>query len=262
MDRAALLALYDEELRRKAPYFDDAIRLETDGSIVRLLGATADAGNNCVLFSALDEASAAAAVDRQLAYFRGLKRDFEWKLHDHDLPPTLRDLLLARGFEPEENEVIMALDLAAARAPAPVPAGYTVRSWGENEPLDDLNEVQNAVWTDSDLSWLADSLARERAANPDGIRFHGAWHGDQAVCAGWIRLHGRFASLFGGSTLKEHRGRGLYRAVLASRLEEARRRGAEYALVDAGPMSRPILARLGLAALTGTTPFVRRFSTP
>jgi GNAT superfamily N-acetyltransferase len=262
VDRAGLLAGYDEELRKRAPYFDAEMRLERDGDVVRLLGATTDAGNNCVLYTALDETSAAAAVDRQVAYFQGLGRDFEWKLHDHDRPASLGRLLQERGFEPGAAEVIMSLDLSQSRLASPALDGYSVRPLNDAESLDAVTSVQNAVWTNEDLGWLSASLARERAAQPQSIRFHVVWSAGLPVCAGWTRLHGRFASLFGGSTLPEHRGRGLYRALLASRLDEARRRGASFALVDAGPMSRPILTRLGFEPLTGTTPFVWRFSTP
>jgi GNAT superfamily N-acetyltransferase len=261
VDRAGLLARYDEELRRRAPYFDAAMRLERDAEVVRLLGATNDAGNNCVLYSALDQSSAAACVDRQVAYFRGLGRDFEWKLHDHDLPASLGSLLRARGFEADAPEVVMTWDLSR-RLDAPAPEGCEVRPLRDDESLDAVTTVQNAVWTDEKLDWLAASLARERSAKPEAIRFHAVWKDGLPVCAGWTRLHGTFASLFGGSTLKEHRGRGVYRAMLASRLEEARRRGASFALVDARPMSRPILERLGFVPLTGTIPFVKRFSTP
>lgn len=262
MDRAALLARYDEELRRNAPYFDADMRLEREDDVVRLLGATTDAGNNSVLYTALDGASAAAAIDRQISYFQSLGRDFEWKLHDHDAPAGLGSLLRERGFVPGEPEVVMAMDLNGTRLEAPAPAGYSVRPLGDGESLDGVTAVQYAVWPDEKLDWLAASLARERAARPEAIRFHAAWNAGRPVCVGWTRFHGSFASLYGGSTLKEHRGRGVYRAMLASRLDEARRRGAAFALVDAGPMSRPILARLGFEPLTGTIPFVKRFSTP
>ena len=64
-----------------------------------------------------------------------------------------------------------------------------------------------------------------------------------------------FAGLFGGITLPEHRGRGLYRATVARRAELARERGYRFLYVDALPTSRPILERLGFVALTTTTPF-------
>lgn len=258
MDQTALLALYDEELRRRAPYFDDAMTLERDGSVVRLLGATADEHNNCVLYSDLDEPGAEAAVDRQVAYFRGRGRGFEWKWHAHDRPESLEKILLARGFESGGEETIMAQALDARGLAPRLPAGYAARPWPEDESLARLMAVQAEVWPDESLDWLGDSLARERAARPDAIRFHAVFHEDRPVCVGWTRLHGRFASLYGGSTAAAHRGRGLYRALLAARLEEASKLGAEHALVDAGPMSRPILERLGFAPLTRTVPYLLR----
>ena len=57
-----------------------------------------------------------------------------------------------------------------------------------------------------------------------------------------------FAGLFGGITLPEYRGRGLYRATVAKRAELARERGYRWLYSDALPTSRPILERLGFVA--------------
>ena len=65
-----------------------------------------------------------------------------------------------------------------------------------------------------------------------------------------------FAGLYGGITLPEFRGRGLYRATVAKRAELARERGYRWLYSDALPTSRPILERLGFVPLTTTTPFV------
>ena len=64
-----------------------------------------------------------------------------------------------------------------------------------------------------------------------------------------------FAGLFGGVTLPEYRGRGLYRATVAKRAELARERGYHWLYSDALPTSRPILERLGFVAITTTTPW-------
>jgi len=253
------LDLYDREMRRELPYFDAAVKLEREVAVVRLIGATADAMNNCVLYSSLDAAGAGAEIDRQIAYFNGLGRGFEWKYHDHDKPETLRALLLERGFAPSEPETIMALDLAGRTPNYSAPAGYEVGPLADAASLDPLMEVQAAVWPGEKLDWLQDSLARERAARPDAIRFHAVCFEGKPVCVGWTRLHRSIAALYGGSTLKEHRGKGLYRALVSSRLKEARSRfGKSIALTDAGPMSRPILERLGFTPLTGTTPFLHQ----
>ena len=60
----------------------------------------------------------------------------------------------------------------------------------------------------------------------------------------------QFASLWGGSTIAAFRSRGLYTALVAVRAQEARRSGARFLTVDARPMSRPILERLGFQVMT------------
>ena len=64
---------------------------------------------------------------------------------------------------------------------------------------------------------------------------------------------GHFAGLWGGSTLAAYRGRGLYTALLAARVREARARGVPYLTIDAGAMSRPIVARHGFEVITYAT---------
>ena len=58
-----------------------------------------------------------------------------------------------------------------------------------------------------------------------------------------------FAGLYGGGVEPAYRGKGIYRALVAARADEARRRGYRYLTVDAADTSAPILARLGFEAL-------------
>jgi GNAT superfamily N-acetyltransferase len=67
-----------------------------------------------------------------------------------------------------------------------------------------------------------------------------------------------FADLCGGSTLAEYRGQGLYTAMLAARVQEARTRGVRYLAIDASPMSLPIVRKHGFQYLTSTQPFLWR----
>ena len=86
-----------------------------------------------------------------------------------------------------------------------------------------------------------------------------AWAGDVAVSAGRVEFHDGtdFASLWGGGTLPEWRGRGVFRALVGHRAALARERGYRYLQVDALPTSRPILQRMGFHPLAETTPWVR-----
>ncbi|HOB03993.1 MAG TPA: hypothetical protein PKM36_01830 [Propionibacteriaceae bacterium] len=70
-----------------------------------------------------------------------------------------------------------------------------------------------------------------------------------------------FAGLWGGSVREDWRGRGVYRALTQSRASAAVALGADYLDADCTEMSRPILERCGLTAITTTTPYVWTEST-
>jgi GNAT superfamily N-acetyltransferase len=132
------------------------------------------------------------------------------------------------------------------------------------------------IWS-ADRSYLVSSLEDELAADPTGITVVvaevspdieaspgvEAGPGVEAspgtvVSAGWVRyVHGTaFATLWGGSTLPEWRGRGIYKALVRYRARLAVARGFEYLQVDASDDSRPILERNGFIPVTTTTPYV------
>jgi GNAT superfamily N-acetyltransferase len=79
-----------------------------------------------------------------------------------------------------------------------------------------------------------------------------AYEKEEPVCTGWVYFHpkSQFASLYGGATQAEFRGKGYYTAVVAARLEEAARRGRRFITTGANEMSRPILMRRGFMQLT------------
>ncbi|HEY1118443.1 MAG TPA: GNAT family N-acetyltransferase, partial [Acidimicrobiales bacterium] len=73
-----------------------------------------------------------------------------------------------------------------------------------------------------------------------------AYLDDRPVGSGGLTVAGRDARLWGGGVLPETRGRGVYRALLAARLDYARDVGAELAIVKGRvETSGPILRRAG-----------------
>lgn len=101
-----------------------------------------------------------------------------------------------------------------------------------------------------------DAFANPHQRNPTGEELAAEWERQtDPIFTAW--LDGRMASvgraiytraggyLMGGSTAAWARGRGAYRAVVRARWDEAVRRGTPALAVGAGPMSRPILERLG-----------------
>jgi GNAT superfamily N-acetyltransferase len=118
------------------------------------------------------------------------------------------------------------------------------------EALSHFQAAYLAVF-DNDCS---DTVARLAEAIQTGGSGHDAYlaYAD-GVPASVGRLYtnpqGSFAGLYGGETLPNYRGKGLYRAIVAARARDALNAGVRYLLVDAMPTSLPILLRLGFSAL-------------
>jgi hypothetical protein len=259
MDRRDLLALYDRHERREARPVGG--HLEVGPHTVRHVGSAGEP--SWVIWSDLAGTDADAAIAAEQARFAALGQGFEWKHFAHDAPADLLVRLRAAGFEAEEPEALMAFDLDDATAWLERGAGHDVRACGL-EGWDDVARVLVAVWPHLAEGFVPRFRAEIEAA-PERVRLFVAHVEGAPAAAGWTLDGGPespFLGLYGGATLAEHRGRGLYRALVAARARFGRARGKRYLTVDAGPMSAPILERLGFVALTTTTPCVWRSPRP
>jgi GNAT superfamily N-acetyltransferase len=175
-------------------------------------------------------------VEPLVARMRELTGHVEWKYYSHD-GPELRERLVAAGLEPDDEETVVVAE--AASIPAP-PEGVELRI------------------VDEEFVDLAARVFGDRFELPEKAVAVVAVVDGQPVSGGRVDFEEgvEFAGLFGGITLPEYRGRGLYRATVAKRAELARERGYRWLYSDALPTSRPILERLGFVRLTTTTPFV------
>jgi len=213
----------------------------------------------------LDSAEIDALIARQRDYFAARGEAVEWKTRGHDLPEDLTERLRAAGFEPEDSETVVIGEAAALATEPVLPEGVMLRHVTEGEGLaDDLRRIaktHGTVWGE-DHGYLIDDLSRRITTGGDDFAVFVAEaetpSGPEVVCAAWLALREGedFAGLWGGSTLAEWRGRGIYRAMVARRAQMAAQRGVKYLQVDASENSRPILQRLGLHAVTTTTPYV------
>lgn len=250
-DARELLQLYDLEERIRAE-FPDMRREETVGVVrhVPLAPRTGFRGG-IVSYSRLDEDNASEVIDEQVRFFAAMGAEFEWKVYAHDRPPDLRQRLAARGFEIDEGEAIMALDLAAAPPDLLAPVSHDIHLLDDPDQLDDVIAVQRAVWQ-REHTGLSGYLRDTMIGHPERMAAYVAYEDGLPVAAAWLTHDGRspFASLWGGSTVTSHRGQGFYVALLAVRVQESIRRGARYLTIDASAMSQPIVARFGFVHLT------------
>jgi GNAT superfamily N-acetyltransferase len=251
-----MLQIYDDEVRGAFPR-----RLppgwvgEADGPLTRCL--TGREGF-AMLTGSADELSTdelQALVDRMVAFYREHETSFEWKTFDHDRAYLLA-LLLTAGAEPQEHEALVLGEARTLATDVVLPTGIELRQVSAREDLERIAAMESEVWGE-DWSWMADDLeARLTAVDP--IHVFVAESDGSVVSAAWLApMSGtRVAGLWGGSTLAAYRGRGIYRALVATRAQRALDLGYSILQVDASDDSRPILERLGLHVIGGTRPYI------
>ncbi len=264
MNTNDILALYDQQMRIDPPPGGAQTR-HRDGLTVSLSTRPGLFGG-WIVYTRMTEETADDVIDRQVQAMISTAKRWEWKVYGNDTPADLRERLLARGFEAEEPEALLALDLAEAPERLWAPVAANVRRILQPQGIDDVMRVNEAVWGEMNDD-LAQELRRDMSEAPQSLSVYVVYDpapGGQPVSAAWIRFHeGRdFADLWGGSTLEEHRGRGHYSALVAARAQEARSRGYRFLTIDASAMSRPILEKIGFRFLTWTQPFVWRQEDP
>jgi GNAT superfamily N-acetyltransferase len=255
MERSLLLRRFDDQLRRRAIPADPLIRVERDEQLVLWIG-DADGGVwSGVIWSGLDTTTAGAAIERAIARYASDGLPFEWKLYGHDQPADLRERLLAAGLTPGEEETVLVADLSDIAPDATPPAGMDTEVICDGDGVRALVELHERVFG-GDHEQIGQALLR--ALDREPLTAVGVLCTVDGVPVSAARVEfdegSEFATIWGGCTLPDWRGRGAYRALVGLRAQLARERGYRYLEVDALPTSRPILERLGFVPLTTTTP--------
>ncbi|MBZ0277269.1 MAG: GNAT family N-acetyltransferase [Anaerolineae bacterium] len=242
MNLTEIRDLYDQQQRRDAKY--PGTRREITPYTVRLVDMVGDASG--IFYTRLDEANADAIIEQEIAFFRAIGCDFEWKLYSHDTPADLLGRLERRGFEIGEPDAIMVLEIEHAPELLLRPVSADVRPITDPEKLSDVLAVLKPVW-DENFDGLMKHLESDLRENPDFLNIFVIDEDNVPVSVAWMNFlpENAFAGLWGGSTLPEYRGKGFYTTLLAARIQRAQQRGCRFVTVDAGPMSRPILEKLG-----------------
>ena len=252
MDKHQILALHDQHQRIEIEY--RTMRREVAPDVIRHVALKH--GEGMVLYSHLNTANADRVIAEQIAYYQQIGQSFEWKTYDHDTPGDLKDRLSAHDFQAEEPEALLVLDIDMAPSILRQPITHDVRRITDPDRLEEYRRIQEKVW-DEPIDWQVAALSDDLINDPDHVGVYIAYATGVPVSAARISFHDHspFAGLWGGSTLAEYRGRGFYTALLAARLQEARQRGIRYLVIDASPMSRPIVEKNGFQFLTFTQPF-------
>jgi hypothetical protein len=198
-------------------------------------------------------------IARQRDFFADRGLQVEWKTYDYDEPADLGQRLLRAGFVKEDDEALILGEAAPLAAQdIQLPDGVTVRAVATEDDFARIRTMLEAVWG-KEQSWVTESLLPTWQRDPramDVVVIEESPEGPVLCAARSEYDESSFTGLWGGSTLAEWRGRGLYRATLLHRARLGLDRGKDYVRVDASPDSEPILRRLGLHRVATTTPYV------
>ncbi len=243
--------LYDHDQRINLR--EPGVRAEATPFTVRQINENEP--DSFLIYSKLTPYNLDAVISDEITFFEGISHNFEWKVFSHDYPPDLVERLAARGFQTDEQETILVLDMADLSGVLAQPITHDIRRVTDPAGVKPLLDVQAEVWNE-DNSGHVERLMWELENHPDYISLYGAYVDDKLVSSAWMRFtpDSQFASLWGGSTLEAYRGRGVYTALVAARVQEAVGRGRRFLTIDASDMSRPIVQKLGFVPICTSTP--------
>jgi GNAT superfamily N-acetyltransferase len=256
VDIDAVRTAFDAQIRRKAEPDEPGAVVEADGGVLRWVAPGSQ--TSCVIWSALTAETADKAIAAQRAYFAARGTAVEWKYYDYDQPADLPARLLAAGFEPDEEEVMLVAETASISTTITLPAGVRLVPVTDEAGVAAMMAVRDLAFPESPGDELGERLLTQLHEAPEAVEMVVAMAGDEPVSAARIEFVSGtdFAGLWGGGTVPAWRGQGIFRALVAYRAGQAAERGYRYLQVDALPTSRPILQRLGFEAVARTTPYV------
>jgi GNAT superfamily N-acetyltransferase len=242
MDRAAVLAAYDRDMRADPAHLAGVEHVWVDG-VLRTLGAY-----DLIGWWDFRPTRVREIAEREADFFRERDKNAEWKVFSHDQPAGLEAALAEAGWTGEETETFVAFDMEEGTPPTGQAGGLEIRDVRDGAGLADFMAVNVAAF-DRPARQTIEEL--EQAINEPGLAYFVAYLEGRPVSSGGLHLPpGRvFAGLYSAGVLPDYRGRGAYRALVAARAEVARRCGYRYLTVDARETSRPILERLGFTPL-------------
>ncbi|MFN2192948.1 MAG: GNAT family N-acetyltransferase [Candidatus Promineifilaceae bacterium] len=249
MDRSVILALYDREQRIDIEY--PGLTKEIGGGVVRFTGPPNHESGNFILYSRFADENADSVISEQISHFRAQQQPFEWKVYEHDSPPDLRARLVIQGFKPRGRDIVMVLNVRDAQPRLLRPPHLDVQRLTDAAQLQELTSLLYRVYG-VDFNYLERLLGDDLRDRPYFSSIYTAYVGHELAGVGWIQFPARsqFASLWGGTVLPAYRGRGIYRALLAVRHQEAIRRGYSLITIEAPKSCRGLAEKFGFQMLT------------
>jgi GNAT superfamily N-acetyltransferase len=245
-----LRSLYDLQVRRNTTPDASGSFVDWSPSFVRWT-ANGGLGWSEISWAKLDEATANEIIATQINFFNLRRQSFVWRVHDYDQPSDLGSRLLDAGFSHTGSSALLVAVSASFKDSSALPEGIELIRVKDVEGVDLLIRTHEEVFGHSHQVLRRSILARRRNAPSESEMFV-VTANDAPICSARIEFlpNRDFATLWGGGTIPEWRGRGLYRALVFQRAQMALARGYKYLSVLASDQSRPILNSPGFEVIS------------
>ena len=203
---------------------------------------------NLVGLARLDEETADATIERVMQRYAREHLAFGWVVGPGTTPPDMKRRLLRSGMDTIAHLAGMALtDLDA---PIETDPAVEIREVTPEEAGAESEMMGRAYGMPSEVAEMFTRLLGSRSVRSRGYLASVAG-GAPVAWSFLVYLPGSPIVLLGGAaTLPESRGKGIYRALVKRRLDDARADGREAAVIQADrDTSAPICAKLGFREL-------------
>ena len=248
MNREEMQALYDRQMRIELEIPGE--RKETFPNLVRFVRPAP--GMNYVLYSNLKESDTDAVIQEQVAFFSQMDQPFNWKIFEHDKASRLEERLVAHGYQRinDELDVIMVLDINEVPDSLLSPVTKDVRQITKAEQIGDVVQVLEEAYGE-DFNWLKKRMS-PLLKFPGYLNLYAGYADEKPVSCGWAYCYPKieFAALFGGTTLKNQRGKGWFTSILARRVQQANALGRRYLTMGVEPECQTMLEKFGFEKIS------------
>ncbi|MGB7341549.1 MAG: GNAT family N-acetyltransferase [Phototrophicaceae bacterium] len=239
----AILEALDSKLFLSADYPESiSVPLNIEGvyGVRSVQSANADA--NFVGFTRLTEDNVLDTIEAVQAVYDAHGHQFLWSVSDLSTPSTLAQHLESAGF-------VKAFDLVGMvrnnlQPTITVHPNIRVRI-ATDDDFDAVNRLYRDAYPLNEDEVQARYQSMQALGGHDYLAYVVGKHQPVSVASMFYERDDPIATLQGAATLEAYRGKGLYTALVAHRIEVARRDGIEAVVLQAiSATSAPILAKL------------------
>lgn len=210
---------------------------------------------SCISYSNIKANELSQRISSEIDYFSQLKLSFQWHSYSTDTPSTLGERLIQQGFIEDNVSCLMVLDLEKAHQDKYCGSASTLCvEVKDKQGIRDAIFVQKKVWARECQIQVSD-LIRLKEQSPDQIHIYVVYQDNKPVSSAWLMCNpdSPFGSIWAGSTLKAHRGKGFYSVLLAKRILDAKAKGLRFLTIHATAMSKPIVEKQGFQPIAHAT---------